>query len=147
MATPTTPTPGDDRRPEMSPDEKLIAQWEAQHDVAARGHRGDPLGLQRSLTRERLADCARRGATASGAGSSRAGASRAGASRAGASRAGASGGAAVPRPAPDDAAAGMGEGDVCVAPWAAAQAAEAAEDPAPARRHPWRRFRHHASEH
>ncbi|MGY1698327.1 hypothetical protein [Geodermatophilus sp. SYSU D00766] len=134
MATPTTPTPGDDRRPEMSPDEKLIAQWEAQHDVAARGHRGDPLGLQRSLTRERLADCARRGATASGAGSR--------------------GAAAAPRPAPDDAAGtgegmgkGMGEDDVCVAPWAAAKAGEPAEEPAPSRRHPWRRFRHHASEH
>ncbi len=63
----TPPTPGDDRRREMSPDEKLIAQWEAQHDVAARGHRGDPLGLQRSLSRERLAEPCRppRGATAS----------------------------------------------------------------------------------
>jgi hypothetical protein len=68
MTTSSTPTPGDDRRRDMSPDEKLIAQWEAQHDVAARGHRGDPLGLQRSLSRERLVEQCRppRGATARG---------------------------------------------------------------------------------
>ncbi len=99
MAT-ATPTPGDDRRREMSPDEKLIAQWEAQHDVAARGHRSDPLGLQHQLSRERLADRTR-----------------------------------PPRPATP----------------AEAAAPPPVEPPPPAaltvRRHPWRRFHHHASEH
>ncbi len=107
MDTPTTPRPGDDRRRrEMSPEEKLIAQWEAQHDVAARGHRGDPLGLQRSLSRERLAEQCRpaRGATAS------------------------THAAAPGQPGTDP---GPGDDD----------------RPVPARRHPWRRFHHHASEH
>jgi hypothetical protein len=99
----------------MSPDEKLIAQWEAQHDVAARGHRGDPLGLQRSLSRERLADRMQppRGAT-------------------GSRQMAARGQPAVPEtPAPEVPAAD-----------AAAQGS-----PVPGRRHPWRRFHRHASEH
>jgi hypothetical protein len=95
----------------MSPDEKLIAQWEAQHDVAARGHRGDPLGLQRSLSRERLAEQCRppRGATASRdvAAQGQPPAAEAG---------------GMPGPAPGEGQAGP-------------------------RRHPWRRFHHHASEH
>ncbi len=68
MTPSSTPAAGDDRRRDMSPEEKLIAQWEARHDVAARGHRADPLGLQHCLARERLADRVRppRGATASG---------------------------------------------------------------------------------
>ncbi len=109
MDRPTPPTPGDDRRREMSPDEKLIAQWEAQHDVAARGHRGDPLGLQRSLSRERLADQCRppRGATAS------------------------RDAAAQGQPRAADAMPGPAPGEPQV----------------PARRHPWRRFHHHSSEH
>ncbi len=56
MTAPERPAP--DRR-EMSVEEKLIAQWEAQHDVAARGRRCDPLGLQHQLGRERLADRSR----------------------------------------------------------------------------------------
>ncbi len=111
MDRPTPPTPGDDRRREMSADEKLIAQWEAQHDVAARGHRGDPLGLQRSLSRERLAEQCRppRGATASRdvAAQGQPPAAEAG---------------GMPGPAPGEGQAGP-------------------------RRHPWRRFHHHASEH
>ncbi|MGY1736007.1 MULTISPECIES: hypothetical protein [unclassified Geodermatophilus] len=56
---PTARPPEEPVRREMSLDEKLIAQWEAQHDVAARGHRCDPLGLQHQLSRERLADSTR----------------------------------------------------------------------------------------
>ncbi|MEX5719458.1 hypothetical protein [Geodermatophilus maliterrae] len=41
---------------EMTPGEKLMAQWEAQHDVAARGHRCDPLGVQHQLSRARVAE-------------------------------------------------------------------------------------------
>jgi hypothetical protein len=94
----------------MSPEEKLIAQWEAQHDVAARGHRGDPLGLQRSLSRERLAEQCRpgRGSTA--------GREAAAQAQSAAQRQPAVGG-------------------------------EPHEPTPPARRHPWRRFHHHASEH
>ncbi len=120
MAT-ATPAPGDDRRREMSPDEKLIAQWEAQHDVAARGHRGDPLGLQRSISRERLADCARRTVPAPGTPASRS--------------------AAASRPA-----AGADDAD-----WSAVCApSPASPEPPPeqtGRRHAWWRLRHHASEH
>ena len=105
MTRSSTPAPGDDRRREMSAEEKLIAQWEAQHDVAARGHRSDPLGLQHQLGRERLADRMRppRGATASGR--------------------------------------------VADAADAAAAAESQHADAGPARRHPWRRFHRHASEH
>jgi hypothetical protein len=35
----------------MSADEKLIAEWEARHDVAARGHRPDPQAVQHYLSR------------------------------------------------------------------------------------------------
>jgi len=102
----STPTPGDDRqRWEMSPEEKLIAQWEAQHDVAARGSRCDPLGLQHQLSRERLAERTRPPAPrATGATASRV---------------------------------------------AAESAAEGEQHPEPptARRHPWRRFHRHPSEH
>lgn len=104
MAASTTPSPGEDRRREMSPGEKLMAQWEAQHDVAARGHRGDPLGLQHSLSRERLAEQCRPPRSATG-------------TEQGAGRQQ----AAAPEPP--------------------------AEDPPPVRRHPWRRFHRHASEH
>ncbi len=130
MAT-ATPTPGDDRRREMSPDEKLIAQWEAQHDVAARGHRGDPLGLQRSISRERLADCARRGSTASGIASGIASgtASRTAAARQAEDRAESTSRSAVGEVPP-------------------ASSGSSAELPEPARRrHPWWRLRHHAREH
>ncbi|WP_448639147.1 hypothetical protein [Geodermatophilus sp. URMC 63] len=41
---------------EMSPGEKVVAQWEARHDVAARGHRCDPLGVQHQLSRARVAE-------------------------------------------------------------------------------------------
>ncbi len=47
---------GRERAWEMSPGEKLMAQWEAQHDVAARGSRCDPLGLQHQLNRARMAE-------------------------------------------------------------------------------------------
>ena len=47
---------GRERAWEMSPGEKLMAQWEAQHDVAARGSRCDPLGLQHQLNRARMTE-------------------------------------------------------------------------------------------
>ncbi|GAB3321889.1 hypothetical protein GCM10027451_43880 [Geodermatophilus aquaeductus] len=104
--SPSDPTPGDDRqRWEMSPEEKLIAQWEAQHDVAARGSRCDPLGLQHQLGRERLADRTR-----------------------------------PPAPRATDATASRTAAE-------AAADAEQRPEPPTARRHPWRRFHHHASEH
>ena len=149
MAT-ATPTPGDDRRREMSPDEKLIAQWEAQHDVAARGHRGDPLGLQRSISRERLADCARRTATAAGTGREAAAGSTASGSTA--SRSAASGGTAA-RPAVDRATVDRVEDTdwsaVCAVPPPSLPPASSSEpppEPAPGRR-PWWRLRHHTSQH
>ncbi len=46
-----TPAPGERPRREMSADEKLIAEWEARHDVAARGHRPDPQAVQHYLSR------------------------------------------------------------------------------------------------
>lgn len=148
MAT-ATPTPGDDRRREMSPDEKLIAQWEAQHDVAARGHRGDPLGLQRSITRERLADCARRTASAPGTGRGTASGSTASGSTAARPSA--------DRPAVDRAEDARGAEDadwsaVCAVPPSSLPPASSSEPPPPssserpARRHPWWRLRHHTSE-
>ena len=63
-----TPTPHG-RRPApdpltMTPAEKLIAEWEARHDVAARGRRATPGALQHSLaetrSRERCDEAARR---------------------------------------------------------------------------------------
>ncbi|SFO71877.1 hypothetical protein SAMN05660464_0728 [Geodermatophilus dictyosporus] len=57
---------------EMTEGEKLVAQWEAQHDVAARGSRCDPLGVQHQLSRARVAERAHahpHGATASRAAS------------------------------------------------------------------------------
>ena len=122
MTTSSTPTPGDDRRRDMSPDEKLIAQWEAQHDVAARGHRGDPLGLQRSLSRERLAERVRppRGATGSRDLAARGGP--------------ASPAPPAPPPAPPP-----------PAPPVASDTPQ--EQSSPTRRQPWWHFRHHSSEH
>ena len=45
------PTRSERARPEpdplqMSAAEKCMAEWEARHDVRARGHRGDPEALQ-----------------------------------------------------------------------------------------------------
>lgn len=39
---------------QMSPAEKVMAEWEARHDVAARGHRGSPEALQHYFDRSRL---------------------------------------------------------------------------------------------
>jgi hypothetical protein len=38
----------------ISPAEKLVCEWEARHDVAARGRRVDPAMLHRYLTHLRL---------------------------------------------------------------------------------------------
>ncbi len=51
MTVSDTPVPGERPRREMSADEKLIAEWEARHDVAARGHRPDPQAVQHYLSR------------------------------------------------------------------------------------------------
>ncbi|MGY1700269.1 hypothetical protein [Geodermatophilus sp. SYSU D00766] len=56
MAVPDAPIPGEHPRREMSEDEKLIAQWEARHDVAARGHRLDPQAVQDYLTHARASE-------------------------------------------------------------------------------------------
>lgn len=55
----TSPTgPGATRqRPDplqMSAAEKVMAEWEARHDVAARGRSGDPEALQHYVARSRL---------------------------------------------------------------------------------------------
>lgn len=39
---------------QMTEAEKLMAEWEARHDVAARGHRGAPDVLQHYFAHERL---------------------------------------------------------------------------------------------
>ncbi|GAB3309830.1 hypothetical protein GCM10027451_19960 [Geodermatophilus aquaeductus] len=50
MPASDAPVPDEQPRREMSPDEKLIAQWEARHDAAARGHRPDPMAVQHYLS-------------------------------------------------------------------------------------------------
>ncbi|NEK95288.1 hypothetical protein GCU67_14110 [Modestobacter muralis] len=47
----------------MSRAEKLSAEWEARHDVAARGHHGSADGVQHHLAESRLQDALRTGAT------------------------------------------------------------------------------------
>ena len=44
---------------DMSPAEKLAAEWEARHDVLARGHRADPLVLQHYLAHARTEEVVR----------------------------------------------------------------------------------------
>ncbi|MGY1669781.1 hypothetical protein [Geodermatophilus sp. SYSU D00710] len=61
---------GEHPRREMSEDEKLIAQWEARHDVAARGHRPDPQAVQDYLSHARASERGR--PAGSGKGASRA---------------------------------------------------------------------------
>ena len=39
---------------QMSPAEKCMAEWEARHDVSARGHRSTPEALQHYVARSRL---------------------------------------------------------------------------------------------
>ncbi|SDG02701.1 hypothetical protein SAMN05660662_0037 [Blastococcus aurantiacus] len=39
---------------QMSAAEKCMAEWEARHDVAARGHRSSPEALQHYVARSRL---------------------------------------------------------------------------------------------
>ncbi|GAA4733848.1 hypothetical protein GCM10023328_11720 [Modestobacter marinus] len=48
----------------MTPAEKLVAEWEARHDVAARGHRGAPGAVQHYLAESRARDVQRPVATA-----------------------------------------------------------------------------------
>ncbi|WP_369138520.1 hypothetical protein [Modestobacter versicolor] len=69
MSSSATPGPADRRHrttPDpltMTPAEKLIAEWEARHDVAARGSRATPGALQHYLaesrSRERCEEAAR----------------------------------------------------------------------------------------
>ncbi|SHN89025.1 hypothetical protein SAMN05660350_05020 [Geodermatophilus obscurus] len=52
---PTRPEPREMAQPhEMSEVEKRMAEWEARHDVAARGHRAGPDVLQHYFAHERL---------------------------------------------------------------------------------------------
>ncbi|MCF6734322.1 hypothetical protein [Blastococcus sp. KM273129] len=46
---------------QMTEHEKRVAEWEARHDVAARGHRAAPDVLQHYLARERLTRAERPG--------------------------------------------------------------------------------------
>ena len=46
---------------EMSAGEKVAAQWEARHDVAARGGRLDPLAVQHYLSHSRTEEMQRTG--------------------------------------------------------------------------------------
>ena len=62
MIQPTPQTPGERPRPEpadplqMSMAEKLACEWEARHDVAARGRIRDPAPVQHYLTHARCED-------------------------------------------------------------------------------------------
>ncbi|MGX5654796.1 hypothetical protein ACWKWC_08510 [Geodermatophilus nigrescens] len=56
MTVSDAPAPSEHPRREMSEDEKLIAQWEARHDVAARGHHPDPMAVQHYLEHTRTAE-------------------------------------------------------------------------------------------
>ena len=52
------PAPGERIRPkpdplQMTAEEKCRAEWEARHDVRARGHRGDPEAVQHYIARSR----------------------------------------------------------------------------------------------
>jgi hypothetical protein len=67
----TTPqdagTPRQHPRPDplaMSPGEKLAAEWEARHDVAARGHHGSAGAVQHYLAESRAHEAQRTGSTA-----------------------------------------------------------------------------------
>lgn len=51
---------------EMSRAEKLAAEWEARHDVAARGHRADPLVVQHYLAHTRTQEGRHRAAAPAG---------------------------------------------------------------------------------
>jgi hypothetical protein len=44
----------------ISPTESLLCEWEARHDVAARGRQVDPAALRRYLTRTHIEDQLRR---------------------------------------------------------------------------------------
>lgn len=44
---------------QMTAAEKCMAEWEARHDVAARGRRGDPEALQHYVARSRVGTPAR----------------------------------------------------------------------------------------
>ncbi|SNS10911.1 hypothetical protein SAMN04488107_1409 [Geodermatophilus saharensis] len=67
MTVSDAPTPGEHPRREMSEDEKLIAQWEARHDVAARGHRLDPQAVQDYLSHARATEHGRSAGSGHGA--------------------------------------------------------------------------------
>jgi hypothetical protein len=51
----------------MTPGEKVAAEWEARHDVAARGHHADPAAVQHYLAESRTRQAQRSGAQLSGA--------------------------------------------------------------------------------
>ena len=69
MTAPQQPAPQGrpgDRHPDplaMTPAEKLAAEWEARHDVAARGHVPDPAAVQHYLAESRTREAQRKAGT------------------------------------------------------------------------------------
>jgi hypothetical protein len=121
---------------EMTPGEKVMAQWEAQHDVAARGHRCDPLGVQHQLSRARVAERVH-AAPPRATGSTAAGSAAGGRSATGGTTTAPRSGAAASPPAPADEGHAH-EAQVGEARVGEARVDEARADDAPTqRRHPW----------
>jgi len=65
MATSDSPEPVDPRRPDpltMTAAEKVMAEWEARHDVIARGSRATPGAIQHYLSESRSKEACDRAA-------------------------------------------------------------------------------------
>src|SRR3954447_8062847 len=65
MATSDSPQPVDPRRPDpltMTAAEKVMAEWEARHDVIARGSRATPGAIQHYLAESRSKEACDRAA-------------------------------------------------------------------------------------
>jgi hypothetical protein len=65
MTSPATPDPIDRRHPDphtMTPGEKVMAEWEARHDVAARGSRAMAGSIQHYLSESHSREACERAA-------------------------------------------------------------------------------------
>jgi len=65
MTSPATPGAADPRHPDplvMTPAEKVMAEWEARHDVAARGSRAAPGAIQHYLSESHSREACERAA-------------------------------------------------------------------------------------
>jgi hypothetical protein len=65
MTSSATPDPIDRRHPDphtMTPGEKVMAEWEARHDVAARGSRAMPGSIQHYLSESHSREACERAA-------------------------------------------------------------------------------------